>query len=61
MVPASDVAVSLDLAIVSTDQVPALYAPEPAVARRTLEFFAVNIRNPNTRKAYARGVADFSA
>ncbi|MFN8893952.1 MAG: tyrosine-type recombinase/integrase, partial [Betaproteobacteria bacterium] len=51
---------SLDLAIVSTDQVPALYAPEPAVARRTLEFFAVNIRNPNTRKAYARGVADFS-
>ncbi len=52
---------SLDLAIVSTDQVPALYAPEPAVARRTLEFFAVNIRNPNTRKAYARGVADFSS
>ena len=52
---------SLELAIVSTDQVPALYAPEPAVARRTLEFFAVNIRNPNTRKAYARGVADFSA
>jgi len=52
--------VSLDLAIVSPDQVPALYAPEPVVARRTLEFFAVNIRNPNTRKAYARGVADFS-
>ena len=53
--------VNWDLALRQTEQVPALYAPEPAVARRTMEFFAVNIRNANTRKAYARGVADFSA
>jgi site-specific recombinase XerD len=52
---------SLDLSIVITDRVPAIYAPEPAVARRTLEFFAVNIRNPNTRKAYARAAADFAS
>lgn len=52
---------SLDLSIARTDQVPAIYAPEPAVARRTLEFFAVNIRNPNTRKAYARAAAEFAA
>lgn len=41
-------------------QVPALYAASPAAARRTVEFFAVNIRNPNTRKAYARAAADFA-
>lgn len=36
------------------DSLPALYAPDPAAARRTLEFFTANIRNANTRKAYAR-------
>ncbi len=30
-----------------------------AVAERFLEFFAANIRNPNTRIAYARAVRDF--
>ena len=42
------------------DQVPALFAVNASAARRTFEFFAVNIRNPNTRKAYARAVADFA-
>ena len=28
-------------------------------ARRFIEFFTANIRNPNTRAAYARAVADF--
>ncbi len=28
-------------------------------ARRFIEFFTANIRNPNTRAAYARVVADF--
>ena len=28
---------------------------------RFLEFFAANIRNPHTRRAYARVVADFLA
>jgi site-specific recombinase XerD len=43
------------------DQVPALFAPSEAAARRTLEFFAVTIRNMNTRKAYAHAVSKFSA
>lgn len=30
-------------------------------ALRFLEFFAANIRNPHTRRAYARAVADFCA
>jgi integrase/recombinase XerD len=30
-------------------------------AKRFVEFFAANIRNPNTRRAYARAVADFFA
>jgi len=30
-------------------------------ARRFLEFFTANIRNPNTRAAYARAVSDFCA
>lgn len=41
-------------------QVPALFAATPHAAKRTLEFFAANIRNPNTRSAYARAVQDFS-
>ena len=28
-------------------------------ARRFIEFFTANIRNPNTRAAYARAVMDF--
>lgn len=42
------------------DQLPALFtrAGEQA-ARRLLEFFTAEIRNPNTRAAYARAVARF--
>lgn len=50
-----------DLAIVITDHLPALYAPNEQAARRTLEFFTANIRNGNTRKAYARAAAEFAA
>jgi len=46
---------------VGQEGLPALFTPTPAVARRTLEFFTANIRNPNTRKAYARAVAEFAA
>lgn len=42
-------------------QTPALYAQTPRAAQRTLEFFAANIRNPNTRRAYARVAAEFSS
>ena len=40
---------------------PALVASDPAASRRFVEFFTANIRNPNTRKAYARAVSDFAA
>jgi len=46
--------------VISHDQVPALYAPDAPAAKRAFEFFAVNIRNPNTRKAYARAAMDFA-
>lgn len=39
---------------------PALFTPTPAAANRTLEFFTANIRNPNTRRAYARAVSGFA-
>jgi len=42
-------------------QLPALFRPTPAAAKRTLEFFTAQIRNPNTRKAYARSVSEFAA
>jgi site-specific recombinase XerD len=41
-------------------QVPALFAPTPSAAKRFLEFFAANIRNPHTRRAYLRGVREFA-
>jgi site-specific recombinase XerD len=41
--------------------VPALYAPTAQAAKRFIEYFAANIRNPNTRRAYLRAVLDFSA
>jgi hypothetical protein len=44
----------------ATSQVPALYSPDAPTAKRAFEFFAVNIRNPNTRKAYARAASEFA-
>ena len=44
----------------ASNQVPALYAHDAPAAKRAFEFFAVNIRNPNTRKAYARAATDFA-
>ena len=40
--------------------VPSLFSRDEASAKRTFEFFAVSIRNLNTRKAYARAAADFA-
>ena len=40
--------------------VPVLFAPDQAAAKRFIEFFTANIRNPNTRKAYARAAGDFA-
>ena len=44
----------------ASKKVPALYAPDAPAATRAFEFFAVNIRNPNTRKAYARAASEFA-
>jgi site-specific recombinase XerD len=58
--------VSKELARVGTHaegvqaQIPALFAPDPKAARHFLEFFAANIRNPNTRRAYLRNVREFA-
>ena len=41
--------------------VTALCVPTPHAAKRFIEYFAANIRNPNTRRAYLRAVLDFSA
>ncbi len=40
---------------------PALFAPTEAARKRYIEFFTANIRNPNTRRAYARAAAEFAA
>jgi len=40
---------------------PALFAPDMKTAERVLEFFTVQIRNPNTRKAYAQATGSFAA
>ena len=42
-------------------RVPALFAPTSSAAKRFLEFFAAQIRNPNTRRAYFHAVLEFSA
>jgi site-specific recombinase XerD len=40
---------------------PALFAPDAKTAERVIEFFTARIRNPHTRKAYARAAGDFAA
>ena len=44
-----------------TTRLPALLAPDPAAERCVMEFFTAHIRNPHTRKAYARASARFAA
>ena len=41
-------------------QLPALFAPDGDAAKRFIEFFTANIRNPNTRRAYARAAVEFA-
>jgi site-specific recombinase XerD len=57
--PGQGRAVAAELTAISG--LPALFRPTAAAAERTLEFFTANIRNPNTRRAYARAVAAFAA
>ena len=37
----------------ATVSLPALFSPTADASRRFVEFFTANIRNPNTRTAYA--------
>jgi hypothetical protein len=41
--------------------VPAPFAPDSKAAKRFIEYFAANIRNPNTRRAYTRAILGFSS
>ena len=40
---------------------PTLFSPDAGTARRVLEFFTANIRNPHTRKAYGKAASEFAA
>lgn len=40
--------------------VPVLFAPSSGAKRRFIEFFTAHIRNPNTRRAYARAAGEFA-
>jgi site-specific recombinase XerD len=39
---------------------PAFFATDHKTAKRVIEFFTANIRNPNTRRAYAKAAGDFA-
>lgn len=39
---------------------PALFVPSPEAGKRFVEFFTANIRNANTRRAYARAAVTFA-
>ena len=43
-----------------TGQFPALLAPDAGTAKRVLEFFTANIRNPHTRRAYGKATFTFA-
>ena len=47
-------------AIIAGVPLPVLFAADQKTAKRVIEFFTANIRNFNTRKAYARAAGDFA-
>lgn len=51
---------ALTKATSSSIELPALFAPDKASAKRFIEFFTANIRNPHTRRAYAHAVVEFA-
>jgi site-specific recombinase XerD len=48
------------LQILGIESLPKLFVPNPHAAKRFIEFFTAQIRNPNTRKAYAHAVQGFA-
>ena len=51
---------SQSIAAATLARIPRLFAPDSKAAKRFLEYFAANIRNANTRRAYFRAVREFS-
>jgi site-specific recombinase XerD len=52
---------TLTLAQPLATSLPALFTPTASAGKRYIEFFTANIRNPNTRRAYAKAAAEFAA
>ena len=48
------------LPVIAGTALPSIYAPNRDTGARTLEFFTARIRNPHTRRAYARAAAGFA-
>jgi hypothetical protein len=48
------------VALLNKQSLPALFTPSERAARRYVEIFTANIRNANTRKAYARAASEFA-
>jgi site-specific recombinase XerD len=51
---------ALSRVVSGSPTLPALFAPDEDAARRFIEFFTANIRNPHTRRAYARAAVEFA-
>lgn len=51
---------NLTTAITEAFTLPTLFAPNPEASKRFYEFFTANIRNPHTRRAYARAAKEFA-
>ena len=49
------------LQIPGLERLPKLFVPDAHAAKRFIEFFTAQIRNPNTRKAYAHAAQEFGA
>ena len=52
---------SKSLQILGIEKLPRLFVPDPHAAKKFIEFFTAQIRNANTRKAYAHAVQEFGS
>lgn len=48
------------LSVSGVGNLPALFTSTPAAHKRTLKFSTANIRNKNTRRAYAHAIGEFA-
>jgi hypothetical protein len=56
----SRISTEVSKAVLGPLSLPALFAPNRVSAKPFLEFFTANIRNPYTRRAYARAAVEFA-